>query len=46
MISKQFFYWTKSSYFEDIIRFWDRDFSDNLLDEKLCKEKKGKYLHL
>ena len=41
-----FFYWTKSSYFEDIIRFWDRDFSDNLLDEKLCKEKKGKYLHL
>ena len=46
MISKQFFYWTKSSYFEDIIRFWDRDFSDNLLDEKLRKEKKGKYLHL
>ena len=45
MISKHFFYWTKSSYFEDI-RFWDRDFSDNLLDEKLCKEKKGKYLHL
>ena len=27
-------------YFDDIIIFWDRDidFSDNLLDEKLCKE--------
>ena len=28
-------------YFDDIIRFWDRDidFSNILLDEKLCKEK-------
>ena len=28
-------------YFDDIIRFWDRDinFSDILLDGKLCKEK-------
>ena len=28
-------------YFDDIIRFWNRDidFSDTLLDEKLCKKK-------
>ena len=34
-------------YFDDIIRFWDRDinFSDILLDQKLCKEKYKKYFN-
>ena len=35
-------------YLDDIMRVWDIDinFSDNILDEKLYKEKWGKYLNL